>query len=159
MRSVAALSGDLPATAIVKILGLERTPHGGWRRETFCERSTDSAGRPASAAGYHLLEIGDVLPWRRLDVTQIWHWCAGAPLSLSSSADGVTAQAQQLGPNLSQGQRPQAVVPAQCWQTAESLGAWTLLTDVTAPCAAVSGLEMAPADWFPSPAGPPAGRS
>jgi predicted cupin superfamily sugar epimerase len=53
--------------------------------------------------------------------------------------------------NLAAGERPQLVVPANCWQTAASLGAWTLVGCTVAPGFEFSSFEMAPPDWRPSP--------
>ena len=43
------------------------------------------------------------------------------------------------------------VVPANAWQTATSLGAWTLVGCTVAPGFEFSGFEMAPSDWRPTP--------
>jgi hypothetical protein len=40
-------------------------------------------------------------------------------------------------------------VPADAWQQAESLGAWTLVGCTVAPGFEFSGFEMAPADFRP----------
>ena len=47
------------------------------------------------------------------------------------------------------GERPQAVVPAGHWQSAVSLGDWTLVGCTVAPGFDFSGFEMAAADWTP----------
>jgi hypothetical protein len=73
---------------------------------------------------------------------------------LTISEDGITARAFRLGPDLRGGQRPQAVVPAHAWQTAETLGAWTLVSCAVAPGFAFEGFELAPPDWFPGPKRP-----
>jgi predicted cupin superfamily sugar epimerase len=44
-----------------------------------------------------------------------------------------TPVVHRLGMNLAAGERPQLVVPANCWQTAASLGAWTLVGCTVAP--------------------------
>ncbi|HWE30288.1 MAG TPA: cupin domain-containing protein, partial [Polyangia bacterium] len=40
---------------------------------------------------------------------------------------------QRLGDDLLSGERPQCVVPPGVWQTAKSLGAWTLVGCTVAP--------------------------
>jgi hypothetical protein len=55
-----------------------------------------------------------------------------------------------LGPDLRAGQRPQAIVPAGAWQTARSLGSWTLVGCTVAPAFEFGGLELAPPGWEPS---------
>ncbi len=74
----------------------------------------------------------------------MWFWHAGAPMVLTLSANGHDAEAHHLGPELKTGQRPQLLVPANCWQTATSLGAWTLVSCTVAPGFDFAGFEMAP---------------
>jgi predicted cupin superfamily sugar epimerase len=54
-----------------------------------------------------------------------------------------------LGPDLAAGERPQAVVPAQAWQAAESLGDWALAGCTVAPGFDFAGFECAPKGWSP----------
>ena len=54
-----------------------------------------------------------------------------------------------LGPAIADGQRPQAVVPAGAWQSAHSLGEWTLVGCTVAPAFDFAGFEMAPPGWSP----------
>ena len=82
---------------------------------------------------------------------EIWHWYGGGPLALTLSEDGCNAQSYRLGMNLASGERPQIVVPANCWQSAASLGAWTLVGCTVAPGFEFASFEMAPPDWRPSP--------
>ena len=46
---------------------------------------------------------------------------------------------------------PQIVVSAGCWQTAVSLGAWTLMGCTVAPGFRFEGFELAPPGWRPTP--------
>lgn len=143
-----AISGDLGAQEIVRALGMSPHPEGGWYVETFRD-APGPDGRARSTAIYFLLEAGQVSAWHRVDAAEIWLWHAGGPLALTISEDGARARAVRLGPDLRAGQRPQAIVPAHAWQTAETLGAWTLVSCVVAPGFEFSGFEMAPPDWFP----------
>lgn len=137
------------AQQIIAALGLEPHPEGGWFRETFRDANE---GRAHSTAIYYLLEAGDHSHWHRVnDAAEVWHWYAGGPLALTLSPDGHDAEAIHLGPNVLSGQRPQAVVPPGCWQTAESLGAWTLCGCTVAPGFDFAAFEMAPPDWRPTP--------
>jgi predicted cupin superfamily sugar epimerase len=43
------------------------------------------------------------------------------------------------------------VVPAGHWQTAESLGAWTLVGCTVGPAFDFAGFELAAEDWRPTP--------
>lgn len=139
------------AAEVIALLGLERHPEGGWYRETFRDPATGEDGRPASTLIYYLLEAGDVSHWHRVDAAEVWHHYAGAPLVLTLSSNGHDAEALHLGSVLAAGQRPQLVVPAGWWQTATSLGAWSLAGCTVAPGFDFAGFEMAPPDWRPTP--------
>lgn len=139
----------MTADEVIALLDLKPHPEGGYFRETF--RDAPAGGRGASTAIYYLLKAGEVSHWHRVDAAEVWHWHAGAPLVLTISPNGHDAEACHLGPELRTGQRPQLVVPAGHWQTATSLGAWTLVGCTVAPGFDFSGFEMAPPDWRPSP--------
>ena len=55
-----------------------------------------------------------------------------------------------LGMDLMSGQRPQAIVPAHAWQSARSLGEWTLVGCTVAPGFEFEHFELAPPDWQPN---------
>jgi len=139
---------SLTARDVIFTLGLERHPEGGWFAETFRDDAADSEGRPRSTAIYYLLEGGAVSHWHRIDAVEVWHFYTGAPLDLSLS-DGVSVAAHVLGSDLAAGQRPQLVIPAKTWQSARSLGAWTLLGCTVAPGFRFSGFELADPGWSP----------
>ncbi|PSC05925.1 cupin [Alsobacter soli] len=146
-----ALSPDLSAAEVVRLLDLAPHPEGGYYRETYRDERADANGRSVSTAIYFLLGAGDVSEWHRVDAAEVWHWYAGAPLVITMSPNCHDAEARHLGPHLRSGQRPQLVVPAGWWQTAVSLGAWTLVGCTVAPGFQFSGFEMAPANWRPTP--------
>ena len=135
------------AKDIISALSLQPHPEGGYFRETFRDtRLID--GRAASTAIYYLLLKGQRSHWHRVDAAEVWHWYSGAPLALSVKlADEV--HTCQLGPHLAAGEQPQHVVRAGAWQSAESLGEWTLAGCTVAPGFDFSGFEMAPKDWRP----------
>jgi len=136
------------ADEIVAHLGLERHPEGGWYRETF--RDTEGhAGRPHSTAILFLLAEGEVSHWHRVDAAETWHWYGGAPLLLSLTGRNGRIEDVRLGPDLFAGERPQAVVLAHAWQSARSLGAWTLAGCTVAPGFRFVGFDLAPPDWTP----------
>lgn len=134
------------ARDIVTALGMQRHPEGGWYAETF--RDPLGGPRGHSTAIYYLLEAGERSHWHRVDAAEVWHWYAGAPLQLDIS-DGTTVVPHRLGPDISGGERPQAVVPAGAWQAARSGGEWTLVGCTVAPGFDFSGFELAPPDWEP----------
>jgi predicted cupin superfamily sugar epimerase len=139
----------LTAADIIRLLDLRPHPEGGHFRETF--RDTRAiGGRAASTAIYFLLARGERSHWHRVDAAEVWHWYAGSPLVLATAAaDTGPVTRTTLGPDLAAGERPQAVVPAQAWQAAESLGDWTLAGCTVAPGFAFSGFAMAAPDWSP----------
>ncbi|MCR9222278.1 MAG: cupin domain-containing protein [Alphaproteobacteria bacterium] len=148
---------DPDARRIVERLDLAPHPEGGWYRETYRHVPGDGS-RGAMTAIYYLLEAGDLSAWHRVtDADEIWHWHAGGPLALTLSPDGHDAQAHRLGPDLTAGEAPQLLVPKGWWQTAESLGRWTLVGCTVAPAFDFAGFEMAPPDWRPTPRPPRGG--
>ena len=127
---------------VIAALGLEPHPEGGHYRETW--RDPGHGARGAGTAIYYLLKAGEVSAWHRIDATEIWHHYAGAALALTLRQGG-TQTRLVLGTNIGAGEQPQATVPAHAWQTAESLGPWTLVGCTVSPAFEFSGFELAPA--------------
>lgn len=140
----------MKAADIIRMLGLKPHPEGGHYAETWRDAPADGS-RGSGTAIYYLLQVDEVSAWHRIDATEIWHWYAGAPLALTISPNGHDAHAVHLGPDLASGQRPQATVPPHAWQTAESLGRWTLVGCTVSPSFRFDGFELAPRDWRPTP--------
>ena len=136
------------AERVIVALGLVPHPEGGHYRESFRDPAPQG-GRAFSTAIYYLLRGGEVSRWHRVDAAEIWHWYAGAPLLLSLSADGRRVERRVLGNDLEAGERPQAVVPAGCWQSAASRGDWTLVGCTVAPGFEFAGFEIAAEGWGP----------
>jgi predicted cupin superfamily sugar epimerase len=139
------------ADDVIGLLGLAPHPEGGWYRETFRDSLLDANGRAASTSIYFLLKAGEASHWHSVDAVEIWLFHAGAPLSLSVSTDGKGIVASILGTDLMAGERPQTVVPAHAWQSATSLGAWSLVSCIVAPGFDFSGFRLAPPGWRPCP--------
>ena len=139
---------ELSAQEVIALLELERHPEGGWYRQTFADPRAGGE-RHLSTAIYYLLEGGDVSAWHRVDAAEIWHWHAGAPLKLRLSHEGTVIDEHILGSDLKGAERPQVIVPRHSWQTAKSLGAWTLVGCTVAPGFQFSGFEMAEKNWEP----------
>jgi predicted cupin superfamily sugar epimerase len=141
--------GDsLDAQAIVDTLGMVPHPEGGWYAETF-RTAAEAGGRAAASAIYFLLREGERSHWHRVDACEIWLWHAGSALRLYRSADGVEVETVLLGAKLAADERPQAVVAEGVWQSAESAGAWSLVSCVVAPAFDFAGFTMGPAGWAP----------
>jgi uncharacterized protein len=139
---------SLDAAQVIALLELAPHPEGGWFRETFRD-APGPEGRSRSTAIYYLLERGRRSHWHRVDAVETWCYHAGAPLELRISADDRRRDAVILGADLPAGQRPQAVIPRYGWQSAMSLGAWTLVSCIVAPGFEFAGFEMAAPDWEP----------
>jgi len=143
----------MTAAEIIAALGMARHPEGGWYAETFRDnggRDNPADGRGHSTAIYFLLERGDVSAWHRVkDAAEVWHFYAGAPLELRMADEAEGTASLVLGVDLGAGQRPQAVVPANWWQTARSLGDWTLVGCTVAPGFDFAQFELAEPGWEP----------
>jgi hypothetical protein len=137
------------AADIISRLELRPHPEGGYYRETFRDCRADAQGRACSTAIYFLLSRGDRSHWHRIDAAEVWHYYAGSALSLRIANDGCTPHAVTLGPDLKRGERPQAIVPASAWQSAETTGDWTLVGCTVAPGFEFANFELAPKGWEP----------
>jgi predicted cupin superfamily sugar epimerase len=118
------------AAKIIRLLKLKPHPEGGWFAETFRDRTR---GRAHSTAIYFLLKKDEASAWHRVDAAEVWHWYAGAPLQLKTAKNIAKPKMHILGNDLTKAQRPQIVVPADHWQCARSLGAFTLVGCTVAP--------------------------
>ena len=85
--------------------------------------------RAASTAIYYLLEASEGFSnWHRVDAVEVWHYYAGAPLTLELALDdGSPVREVKLGPDVFDGQQPQVPIPKWEWQRARSWRAWTLV--------------------------------
>jgi uncharacterized protein len=138
----------MQAKDIIAALGMIPHPEGGWYAQTF--RDAPQGGRGHSTAIYYLLEQGQRSHWHRvIDAAEVWHFYDGAPLELGLSPDGQISAIEILGLDIMAGQRPQIIVPANHWQAAKSLGAWTLVGCTVAPGFEFLSFEMAAPGWEP----------
>lgn len=124
------------AQEIVKQLNLQPNPEKGYYAQTF-EDPDKVNNRSVSTLIYYLLEgsAGDS-KWHRVDAAEVWHYYAGAPLTLSlSQDDGLPVEKHVLGADIFNKQAPQVVIPKDTWQSARSGGSWTLVgTTGKLPC-------------------------
>ena len=123
-------------------------PHG---------RSAALAGS-IHAAGALVVDLGADLRLRDPDAWLRWyHEPHGAPdqlvakLLVAQIAGNGDRHSVRLGPDLAAGEVPQAIVPAQAWQAAESTGDWTLVGCTVAPGFDFATFELAPKGWEPRP--------
>lgn len=146
------------AGTVIAKLGLEPHPEGGHYRETW-RADTAADGRPTATAILYLLAAGERSAWHRVDATELWLFHAGDPLELAIAPDGGTPPVDHvLGTEVVEGQEPQVMVRAGAWQSARTLGAWTLVSCVVSPGFRFEGLELALDGWAPGPAANGRGR-
>lgn len=130
---------------VIAVLNLTRHPEGGWYRETWRD--------DASSAIWFLLRTGERSHWHRvIGSSEMWHHYLGDALALAVSIDGATVETFRLGPDLAGGERPQAVVPTDAWQSAEPARGeygFTLVGCTVAPPFRFEAFELAPAGWSP----------
>jgi len=138
------------AADIIARLELRPHPEGGHYRETFRDSRTEANGRACSSAIYFLLARGERSHWHRIDAVEVWHFYAGSALTLQIAHDGCPTHLVRLGPDLAAGERPQAIVPAQAWQAAETSGDWTLVGCTVSPGFEFAAFELAEPSWFPA---------
>jgi predicted cupin superfamily sugar epimerase len=148
------------AQTIISALGLQPHPEGGHYAETW--RADASPGeRPPGTAIYYLLQRGENSAWHRIDAAEMWHFYAGDPLALSIAVGSGDEPAQRhvLGPDITAGQRPQLIVPTGDWQSAASLGEWSLVGCTVSPAFRFEGFELAERGWEPGRPSRPQGES
>ncbi|SEN62099.1 cupin domain-containing protein [Palleronia pelagia] len=140
----------MTADEIVAQLDLRPHPEGGHYRRTWEGPETP---RASGTCIYFLLRDGEASHWHRVDATEIWHFYAGAPLTLSIAADeDGPATDHTLGPDLAAGAAPQVIVPQDHWQMARAHGGWTLVGCTVSPGFRFEGFTLA-APGFDIPRG------
>jgi predicted cupin superfamily sugar epimerase len=133
---------------LVRHLGLEPHPEGGWYTRTWTAPGDDE--RADGSSILYLLPADTSSRWHRIDATELWQHAAGAPIELSTWTDGAsTRRRATLGPDLLDGEVPQAVVPPDVWQSARSSGAWSLAVCVVVPEFRFEHFELAADGWAP----------
>lgn len=155
-------------TEIIRTLDMAPHPEGGWYVEIHrsplqvLRDGGAGASRAAMTSIYYLLEAGQRSHWHRVDADEMWAWHAGSAMELSIAhvpadqagntgpgAPEAHVSVHRLGMGLASGERPQAVVPAHAWQSAQPLGEWSLVGCVVAPGFEFASFEIAPAGWRP----------
>jgi predicted cupin superfamily sugar epimerase len=143
----------MTAEDLIAALDLAPHPEGGWYRETF--RSTAEPGeRAAATAVYSVMAAGQRSHWNRVDADEMWLWHGGDSLDLTiGESDAGPVRTVRLGGRVGEGERPQVIVPAGCWQAAEPVAGreagYTFLSCIVAPAFEFAGYELAPAGWAP----------
>lgn len=144
------------AGTLIAKLGLVPHPEGGHYRETWRARTTDGR-RPSGTAILYLLASGERSGWHRVDATEVWLFHGGEPLELWVAADDDAQPVRHiLGTEVVEGEQPQVIVPAGAWQSARTVGSWTLVSCVVSPGFRAEGFELAPTGWEPGTGSPSA---
>ena len=144
------------AAAVIAQLGLVPHPEGGYFRETYRHRPADGS-RGYATLIYYLLQAGETSRWHRVnDAEEIWLFQGGSPLEMMLSPEGRGREERRLGTDVANGEEPQILVGRGVWQTARSLGLYTLVACLVTPAFDFAGFEMAPEGWSPLSAAPPA---
>jgi predicted cupin superfamily sugar epimerase len=138
---------ELDPANLIELLDLQPHPEGGHYVQTW--RDPVDGERPRGTAIYFLLCAGEVSHWHRIDSVEIWHHYAGAPLELSTWVDGLAVVTRVLGGDLTAGERPQLIVEAGEWQSARTLGPWTLVGNTVSPGFEFEHFELAAPGWHP----------
>jgi predicted cupin superfamily sugar epimerase len=144
------LPNDTPAP-IGELIGryeLEPHPEGGFYRRVW-QHPTERDGRTLGTATLYLLPGGSESRWHRIDTVEHWHAGRGAALELRTSVDGRELRRRVVGTG--DDQLLIATVEAHEWQSARSLGDWSLVVVTVTPGFVWEGLELAPDGWEPGP--------
>ncbi len=140
------------ADELIAQLNLIKHPEGGWYRETYrsdeyIKRSALSDGfsgdRPVCTAIYFLLESVDTSALHRIKSDEIWHYYAGAPITVHVITPLGEYYRLHLGSNINIGETFQCVVPSGCWFGAEVSGiGYTLVGCTVSPGFDFADFEM-----------------
>jgi uncharacterized protein len=138
------------SAALIAQLGLQAHPEGGHYRETY-RQVPAGGGRAQASLIFYLLQAGEVSHWHRVnDADEVWLFQAGSPLELTLSPDGQIRDDRILGTDVANGEQPQILVSQGVWQSARSLGLYTLVACLVTPAFDFAGFEMAPPGWSPA---------
>ncbi len=129
---------------LISQLELDEHPEGGFFRERYRSellvQRSDGQQRSAGTLIDFLLPAGVESAWHRVSgAEEIWHYSAGSPLLLRREApEGKVEELELGGFPLPTWQR----VPPGWWQSARSLGAWTLVQCTVSPGFSFEDFEL-----------------
>jgi len=137
---------------VLLALGLSPHPEGGYFVETF--RDGQPSERGASTAIYFLLKAGQRSHWHKVDASEVFHHYFGASVAIRTFRPGHAVLTRKLGQELLRGERPQVVIEAGVWQSADLVQDeefdYALMGCTVAPAFQFEGFELAPPGWEPS---------
>jgi uncharacterized protein len=139
---------------LVRQLGLQPHPEGGYFRETY--RATENiaaaalprrfgGARSISTAIHFLLEAGQCSRLHRIQADEVWHFYAGDPLIVVEIDGAGGLKTTRLGGDLAAGAVYQHVVPAGAWfgATPAEGGRFALVGCTVAPGFDFADFELA----------------
>jgi predicted cupin superfamily sugar epimerase len=131
------------AQSYIQALQLQPHPEGGFFSESY--RSQQTMEVPAPGGGtqqrnvctaiYFLLEAGNFSAFHRIRSDEIWHFYAGQALEVLELLPSGELRCTRLGSDISRGELPQYVVPANTWFASRVAdgGAFSLVGCTVAP--------------------------
>jgi predicted cupin superfamily sugar epimerase len=113
---------------IVNTLELKPHPEGGYFKETYRSAGAIKAesldahyngDRNYSTCIYFLLTSDNFSAFHRIKQDEIWHFYEGSPIRLHMITESGLHSEHIIGKDLTNGERPQFVVPGGCWFASE----------------------------------------
>ena len=134
----------ISAEEVIQILDLKPHPEGGAFRETYRSSvlARTDAQRSVCTAIYFLIRKDQATAWHRVKNDEIYHFYSGAPVELSLIHEDGKLSKHILGTNVKNGERPQIIIPANEWQSARSLGDYSLFGCTVSPGFDFSDFEL-----------------
>lgn len=131
------------AEELIRTLGLQPHPEGGWYREVYrsarrVQPFDARSARSALTVIYFLLVDGAHSRWHRVRSDEAWTWVEGDALELHRIDAALSEASAQMLAAPGDGIDATAVIPAGDWQAARTTGAYTLVT-----CAVGPGFDFA----------------
>jgi uncharacterized protein len=144
---------ETTAEELISRLNLARHPEGGWYRESYRSAGTirgdllpdrREGERSICTAIYFLLGPGEFSALHRIRSDELWHFYAGAALTVHVITPRGEYYPLRLGADIVAGEQFQAVVPSGCWFGAEVpvTGSYSLVGCTVAPGFDFADFEM-----------------
>lgn len=116
------------AKELIKLLGLEPHPEGGFFKETY--RSSERIGeeslndrysskRNYATCIYFLLTSEKFSSFHKIHQDEIWHFYQGSPIELHTISESGNHEKYIIGSDFTQDETPQLVVPGNHWFAAK----------------------------------------
>ncbi len=156
MHHASRVNTPMPDTAQdwIDHLHLEHHPEGGYYRETYrTDESLPESALPERFDGprdvaafiYFLLPADSFSALHRIQQDEVWHFYAGAPITLHQIGPDEDYRTETLGRTVTDGQKLHIVVPAGTWfgATVDADDGYGLAGCTTAPAFEFSDFELA----------------